>query len=242
MSFLKSSDEILGKLVKSFSDSCSIELLEVKAATGGTTFNARNQSIWDVRNNRFVEVAKELKLKPVHIKRTSLWESVAVLNEFTGELFLFFRENTYKKILKEIGKKPYHYLDCLLSKNRKYDYSALNAQETLFDNPDYENFRETLSKELLGNDYDKVKTVIIFTLEEAKGITTGVNAILLSSKGDLVDAYKLTSFVSTNYSESAALNEEYEDAIVKLKVDVTKNENKIQGIRLLNEKNESEKV
>ncbi|PEB56976.1 hypothetical protein CON65_05885 [Bacillus pseudomycoides] len=233
MASIDSDTELLKKMTHVFSKSCVEELNDIKAVTGGATNNGRNQNIWDVKYSRLHQLALETGNIPVHIKRNALWECVTILENKTGELFLFFRDNNYKKILRDLGKKPYHYLDCVLVKNKCVDNEAPFFQTDLFDDTSYDDEREEQSKEILGDRYDQVNKIIVFTLEEEKGIATAAKAILLTSNGEVIDEVNLSKYMPTNYSNSAAINDDTpERTIVKLKAAVKNSNEKIDEIKL----------
>ncbi|WP_342504305.1 DUF5986 family protein [Lysinibacillus sp. FSL L8-0126] len=242
MASIKSNQNLLKKMTLAFSNSCDEELSDIKAVTGGKTDNGRNQNIWDIKYSRLHTVALETGNTPLHIKRNALWECTTILENETKELFVFFRDNNYKKILRDLGRKPYHYLDCLLVKNKSVDDQAPFYQPNLFDDTSYDDEREEQSREILGDMYEQVKNIVVFTLEEARGIATAVKAILLTSNGEFIDEINLSKYISTNYSTSAAINDKApEKAIVKLKDKVKDKSEKINKIKLSkNAKEESE--
>ncbi|WP_144596756.1 DUF5986 family protein [Bacillus cereus] len=230
---ISSNAELQKKMTQAFSKSCVEELTDIKAVTGGATNNGRNQNIWDVKYSRLHQLAVETGNTPVHIKRNALWECVTILENNTGELFIFFRDNNYKKILRDLGKKPYHYLDCVLVKNKCMNNEATFFQPSLFDDTSYDDEREEQSKEILGDKYDQVNKIVVFTLEEEKGIATAVKAILLTSNGELIDEVNLSQYIPNNYSTSAAINDDApEKTIVKLKAKVKNSNEKIGEIKL----------
>ncbi|WP_438297396.1 DUF5986 family protein [Sporosarcina sp. FA15] len=233
MASIKSNVNLLKKMTQAFSDSCNEELVDIKAVTGGKTSNGKNQNIWDTKYSRLHAVAMETGNTPLHIKRTALWECVTILDNETKELFVFFRDQNYKSIMRSLGKKPFHYLDCLLVKNKYVDNQAPFYQPDFLDDTSYNDEREKQSRVILGNSYEQVNNIVVFTLEEAKGIATTVKAILLTSNGELIDEMNLSRYMSTNYSTSAAINDKApEKAIVKLKDKVKDKNEKINKIKL----------
>ncbi|QNK88342.1 hypothetical protein H7992_00665 [Sporosarcina sp. resist] len=241
MASIQSNEDLLKKMTRAFSDSYDEELGDIKAVTGGKTSNAKNQNIWDVKYSRLHDVAIETGNTPLHIKRNALWECVTILENEKKELFVFFRDKNYQSILRDLGKKPFHYLDCLLVKNKSKDGQAPFYQPDLFDDTSYDDERDKQLREILGDSYEEVNSIVVFTLEEAKGIATTVKAILLTSNGELIDEMNLSKYMSTNYSSSAAINDEApEKTIVKLKAKVKDKNEKINEIKL-SKKAEEEK-
>lgn len=143
------------------------------------------------------------------MERTKIWEFVAVISKDGSELILFFREKNLNKILSEFQDKPFHYLNCLLVKNKYLDGQEVSHQMSFFElDSTIDEVRISESKKMLQEDFDKIKTVYVCSKNEIYGNVVSVSLNLLNSMGELVEKTDLTDYRDMDYITTAGINED----------------------------------
>ncbi|WP_198549876.1 DUF5986 family protein [Macrococcoides caseolyticum] len=69
--------------------------------------NSRGIAKWDIIYNKFINDSKNVGFEAIPIHRGAVWTAVGVYVEYTKELFLVFRKNNFKNIMKHPWRGHY---------------------------------------------------------------------------------------------------------------------------------------
>lgn len=203
------SDKDLEYLVKGFTQNNKEELEKNAIENSFVTKNGEAAYGWNYTFGEISKAALKQNLRYIVVERTKIWEFVAVISKDGSELILFFREKNLNKILSEFQDKPFHYLNCLLVKNKYLDGQEVSHQMSFFElDSTIDEVRISESKKMLQEDFDKIKTVYVCSKNEIYGNVVSVSLNLLNSMGELVEKTDLTDYRDMDYITTAGINED----------------------------------
>jgi hypothetical protein len=203
---------VVGDLVKAFAEATNDVVNEIKQEYGLDTGNFKNGGAWDIRFRRIKQIALENKLL-VLTKRRGIWSFVCVLNEITGDLYVFTKEKNLDIVIKNLGKKKIHYFHAFTSLNSgpvELDNQQISLFSTLPE--DYETKRIQEAQKILGEEYPLINQVIFIVAQEEDRKIIGVEAKLYNRFFELIDVENWSSFVPEDqYGNILVLDEEVVD-------------------------------
>ncbi|MFV2050846.1 DUF5986 family protein [Metabacillus sp. YM-086] len=203
---------VIGDLVRAFTETTNDVVNEIKQEYGLDTGNFKNGGAWDIRFRRIKQIALENNLI-VLTKRRGIWSFVCVLNENTGDLYVFTKEKNLEIVIKNLGKRKIHYFHAFISLNSG-PVELDNHQMALFSTlpEDYETKRIREAQKILGEEYPLVNQVIFIVAQEEERKMVGVEAKLYNRFFELLDVENWSSFVPEDqYGNILVLDEEVVD-------------------------------
>ena len=212
-------------IVQAFTRSAADDLKQNSSENSFVTSIGEDLYSWNYIFGDIAKAAKNHGLRHIVVKRSKIWNFVAVLSPDEKELLLFFKEKTLKNILSSIEDKPFHYLHCLLIKNMDLNGMEPSYQCNLFqeyDTVEKEEIgrkRSVEAREMLNEDFDKNKRVYVCSKEEVMGTVSSVKMKLFTEYGGLVKSEDVTNLISLDYDTSSAVSDynEKTPTIPKLK-------------------------
>lgn len=213
------SDKTMKDLVQAFTRSTKEDLKNNAIENEFVTDNGEDSYAWNYIFGGISNAAIKNGLRHIIIDRGPLWKCVAVLSENEESMFLFFKEKNLNKILSEFQSKITHYVPILLVKNAYLKGLEKSYQNSLFAPYGEDEDRIKKAKGILKEDFDKIKTVYIFSKEEIQGEAISVKLNLFGAYGDIVDWEDMTKHLSLDYANASAINSDMIKTtnIVKLK-------------------------
>ncbi|HWL22405.1 MAG TPA: DUF5986 family protein [Ureibacillus sp.] len=190
--------EVIGELVKAFSDSTTQTLNEVIQEQGWETGNFKNGANWDTRFKRLKKVALQNNLVVLTRKR-GIWTFIVLLNIQTGVMYVFSKEKNIEIVKRNFGKKKIHYFHAFLSLNSgpvELDNQQLEFFPKVTD--DYDARRIFEVQKILGEEYPLVKQVVFVVAKEEGRKIIGVEAQLYNRYFGLLDSEDWTSSMSVD--------------------------------------------
>lgn len=205
-------ESVVGDLVRAFTETTNDVIKEIKQEYGLDTGNFRNGGTWDLRFKRIKQRALENNLIALTRKR-GIWNFVCVLNENTGDLYVFTKEKNLEATIKNLGKRKIHYFHAFISLNDG-PVELDNHQTTLFSilPEEYETKRIQEVQKILGEEYPLVNQVIFIVAQEEEGKIVGVEAKLYNRFFELLEVENWSSYIPQDqYGNILVLDEEVVD-------------------------------
>lgn len=212
-------------IVQAFTRSAADDLKQNSSENNFVTNIGEDLYSWNYIFGDIANAAQNHGLRYIVVDRSKIWNFVAVLSQDEEELLLFFKEKTLKSILSNIEDKPFHYLNCLLIKNMDLNGTETSYQYNLFEKYDTVEKEEigrkrfVEAREMLNEDFDKIKRIYVCSKEEAMGTVSSVKMKLFTGYGGLVKSEDVTSLISLDYDTTSAVSDYIEKTptIPKLK-------------------------
>ncbi len=205
-------ESVVGDLVRAFTETTNDVVNEIKQEYGLDTGNFKNGGTWDLRFKRIKQIALTNNLIVLTRKR-GIWNFVCVLNEDSGDLYVFTKEKNLEKTIKNLGKKKIHYFHAFISLNGG-PVELNNQQTTLFSilPEEYESKRVQEVQKILGEEYPLVNQVIFIVAQEEERKIVSVQAQLYNRFFELLDFEDWSSYIPEDqYGNVLVLNEEVVD-------------------------------
>lgn len=205
-------NDAMNSIIRAFTRSAVDDLKQNSNENNFVTNNGEALYSWNYIFGDIAKAAQNFGLRHVVISRSKVWNFVAVLSEDEQELLLFFKEKNLKTILSNVKGKPFHYLNCLLVKNMDLNGMEKSHQCSLFEEYDtvekaeIDEKRLVESKELLKDDFDKIKRIYVCSKEEIMGTVSSVKMKLFTGYGALIESEDVTNLISLDYDTTSAMS------------------------------------
>lgn len=193
MSIILNNRTVISKLAQVFSRNHDSEIGKIFNNGGFITQNGYYLLNWNYIYLDIDSVARDYsEAISVPINLGPLWESYGILTD--GVLYLFYMESRLKGIVNNYKKNEHHHLLCFVKDKNTH----LNGQEVdilssdLFNELDDEDLTTRQiekTKELLGQSYNQVKEVQVFSLDRKRNI---VRLNRLNSFGEIISSIDVT--------------------------------------------------
>lgn len=201
-------ESIVGDLVRAFTEETTGVIQEITREYEFDTGNFKSGGHWDLRFKRIKRIALENNLIVLTRKRGT-WNFVCVLNESTGELYVFTKEKNLETKIKKLGNKRIHYFHAFISLNAgpvELNYQQLALFPTLTE--EYEAKRIQELQKILGGEYPLVKQVIFIVAQEESGKIVGAEARLYNRFFELLDKEDWSTYIPQEYNNILELEDE----------------------------------